>query len=1307
MKNLIPHFIADMYEKKNTSGSFKGSVMSLDLKGFTKMTEELMKNGKYGAEILSDIINGVFGPVIRSIHQNGGYITAFVGDAITAVFPAENYSGAEASSIELTEFFKKNKSVNIGRKKYCIEIRIGIAYGKIEWNIISTPERSVYFFKGNSIYKAADAQQKAEPGKFLKDRSYKTGTTRSNPKVRSKNIKTSVLERFAPDRVLEMSSAGEFREIISVYLSFDEKNTDIVELSKALCTESVRYKGYLNKIDFGDKGGIALAFFGAPLKEEKYPEYALSFALNMVKRFPKIRIGLAKGTAFCGFVGNSLRSEYTALGEVVNLSARLLGVTPPGEIRTDQWTTEYGYRNFSFTKTGSHIFKGFSGEMHIYVPHAVKVERKSKGEQSVFVGREREKEKLYKLISPVLHGKIGGYVQINGNAGIGKTYLAEAAFGSLNKDQFKLLRLSCDTVATRAFDPIVAAISENAGLNADLCGNEKRKLLIKHLSDIGIENAGTVYFLADLAGIEIKNKDLQSLNSKEKYDAELYSLRSYLISFSSKIPLIIFVDDIHKADEGTLDLLRSLAGTENELVFCIVATSRFLESGYAYEPVFDGVKKSFIDLNTLDKTSVTEIVKNILSTDITDKLLELIWSKAGGNPFYTGQLTMYLKEKGLIFKKAEFSDIIAQEHSIPESISTIIIARIDKLSMELRRSLSAASVLGKEFSVKVLAAMLRDKKIRINIDKIEKEAFWESLSEMIYIFKHALIRDSVYEMLLRKTLKELHSLAADTIFELNKDDGKYYSELAYHYEKAGDRRKTIKFLELAGKYAYENYHLKNALEIFTKYLPYLKNPAEISDVNRILGEINFILGDWSKAELHYKTAIKLFKENTDPVHYVKNLSAYCDLLIDKGEVDIAYKNLKKCLRISKVQKDKLIEGNIYNQLGSVHRLRGDFPEAIKNYTAALKNFENIDNQRDVAASLDHLGMCYMNTGDPKKALKYFDRALKIVEEIKDTRGILTVYNNMGEIFYMRGEADKALSIFTKASEMAEKIFDVRKVSIISGHIGGIFYYKGDYKTAFEYYEKSLKTARWLGDLSQESYLSGNIGVIYRLLGDNRNSVKNFERQLELAKMMRNKTLINISLGNIAFMHSIVGKFDKSNKLYLESLKIGEDINDTDSISINYANIAENFRLTGNFDEALEYYKKAFKITNDLGLKYYQLSAYFYYGLLLNDLNRKQEAIESVRNSLKLSEELNRPDYTLKAKSLLYILDDSVDVKVREKELLEFLKTPVTEEQKGRLNLSLFKITSKNVYRTEAKKSYSELYKTFRYFEYKKALEELN
>jgi len=1307
MKNLIPRFIAEKYEMNETSGTFTGSVMSLDLKGFTSMTEQLMKNGKYGAEILSDIINGVFGPVIRSIYENGGFITAFVGDAITAVFPEEFSNGAETSSIQIIDFFKKNKFIKADKKKYPIEVRIGISYGKINWNIVSVPERSVYFFKGDTIYKAAEAQQKAEPGSYQKDRSYKLlPDNEVHISGKRNNISSEILKRFIPDRVIEMRTSGEFREIISAYISFDENKTDIESLSKALCSESVRYKGYLNKIDFGDKGGIALVFFGAPLKEEKYPEYAVSFASSLIKAFPEIRIGLAKGMAFCGFVGSDLRSEYTALGEVVNLSARLLGVTSLGEIRTDEWTSEYDYRNFSFKKTGTHIFKGMSKEMSVFLPYAKKADKKVK-DRNIFVGREKEKEILTRFISPVFKGKSAGYIQINGNAGIGKSCLAESVFASLEDRDHKLFRLSCDTVTSKVFEPVVSSIAENTGSVADnISEKNKRELFYKHLSDLGITDQNTTYFLGNALGIDIKNYELSKLEPKEKYEAYLYSFREYLISLSCRRPLLIYIDDIHKSDEGTLDFLRFICSTETELTFRIIATSRFLESGKRFSSDINTGKKAFIDLKTLDKESVRTIVEGILKTNITAKLLDLIWNKAGGNPFYTEQLSMYLKEKGIIIQSGDYSDIGSEQHSIPESISSIIISRLDKLSSDLRRSISAASVLGKEFSVKILAAMLKDKKIRVNIKKIEKEAFWESISEMIYIFKHALIRDSVYEMLLQKTLKELHLLAAETIRSIYKNDEKYYSDLAFHYNKAGRSKLHLKYLSLSGHYAYNNYHMKDALEIFTKYLTYLKDPTEISDICRILGEINFILGDWTKAEFHFKTAIEIFKEKDNPIQYLRNLSAYCDLLIDKGEVDKAHKYLIKCLRISKTQNDKFVEGNIHNQLGAVHRLRGDFPEAIKNYSAALKSFKETGVKINIASSLDHLGMCYMNTGDPQKALKYFDRALKIAEEIKDTRGVLTVYNNMGEIFYMRGEADKALSIFTKASEMAEKIFDVRKVSIISAHLGGIYYYKGDYNRAFEYYNKSMKTARSLGDLSQESYLSGNIGVICRLLGDNKSSVKYFKRQLELAKKMKNKTLISVALGNIAFMHSLVGEFDKSNKLYLESLKIGEEINDTDSISLNYANMADNFRLTGNFDKALEYYKKAFKITNELELKYYQLSAYYYLAELNNDMKDTNKAIENVNHSLKLSDELNRPDYTLKAKSFLYVLDDSVDVKVREKELLEFLKMPVTEEQRGRLNLSLYKITAKDVYRSEAKKSYAELYKKFKYFEYKKALEEL-
>lgn len=187
MKNLIPHFIADKYQSKQNSGSLTGSVLSLDLKGFTKMTEELMKTGKYGAETLSDVINTVFEPVIRIIHENGGFVSAFIGDAITAVFPGEFSENSIVSAERILSDFKKKVTINVEKNRFNIEVRIGIAFGTIEWRIINADKRSVYYFFGDTVYSAAQAQQSAEPSRYKMD---KDRGKRSEKIAKLKNLRT-------------------------------------------------------------------------------------------------------------------------------------------------------------------------------------------------------------------------------------------------------------------------------------------------------------------------------------------------------------------------------------------------------------------------------------------------------------------------------------------------------------------------------------------------------------------------------------------------------------------------------------------------------------------------------------------------------------------------------------------------------------------------------------------------------------------------------------------------------------------------------------------------------------------------------------------------------------------------------------------------------------------------------------------------------------------------------------------------------------------------------------------------------------
>ncbi len=89
MKNLIPKFIIEQFEKKCFKGELQAFTMFIDISGFTSMTETLMKHGKIGAEILADILDNLFTPAIISVYENGGFITTFAGDAFTAIFPKE------------------------------------------------------------------------------------------------------------------------------------------------------------------------------------------------------------------------------------------------------------------------------------------------------------------------------------------------------------------------------------------------------------------------------------------------------------------------------------------------------------------------------------------------------------------------------------------------------------------------------------------------------------------------------------------------------------------------------------------------------------------------------------------------------------------------------------------------------------------------------------------------------------------------------------------------------------------------------------------------------------------------------------------------------------------------------------------------------------------------------------------------------------------------------------------------------------------------------------------------------------------
>ncbi|HXK49483.1 MAG TPA: tetratricopeptide repeat protein [Clostridiales bacterium] len=1301
MKNLIPQFIAEKYKAGKGSGTISGSVMSLDLKGFTKMTGELMKNGKYGAEILSDIINGVFGPVISSIYENGGFITAFVGDAITAVFPEGSAQNAELCAKDITGHFKKNKNVTVEKKKYPISVRIGISYGDIDWNIISTPERSVYFFKGETVYKAADAQQKAEPGEYLKDASYSFPSHNKKTSSRvSKALAKKILERFVPDRVLEMSAAGEFREIISVYISFEEKETDIVELSKALCADSVRYKGYLNKIDFGDKGGIALVFFGAPLKEEKYPEYAVSFATDIVKRFPAIKIGIAKGTAFCGFVGNDLRSEYTAMGEVVNLSARLLGVTPAGEVTTDEWTTEYKYRNFSFAEKGSHLFKGFSSELKVFSPEESRKKKNKAVHPSAFVGRDAEIKRLKLKLRPVLSKEFAGYIQINGNPGIGKTLLFEKAYEKMHKVQKFVF--SCDTVTAKSFQPVISFISDYLEITEDMPDEDKLRLLEKN-----INSRKSLYFIGNVLGIGIKDPVLDRLEGSDRYDNTLIELKNLFLKIVSEKPSVLLIDDIHKADRGTLDLINTLIRSDSRTPLCLIGTARLDDKGRRFDPGFEIYYKDHIDLDVLTRSASASIAENLLGGKINEELAGTVFEKTNGNPFYIEQLVLYLKDTVKVELRKELYALTGKEYSIPESINSVVVSRIDRLSAELRTTLSAASVLGKEFSVKILTGMLKNRNTDKSVKIIEDEAFWFQLSEMMYIFKHALIRDSIYQMQLKKTLKELHLLAAETILQIHSNDSEnYYSDLAYHFENAGNRKEARLYTSKAAKSAYSRHHLAESLDHYLKLQEYLRSGKELCRIKFTIGDLLYYLGDWPESEKYFLKSLELADNLNNTGLIVRANISYAELLAEKGEMKKAKSLLLKIEKTASENGLNKERASILSSIGVLERLMSNYPGAVKYYKKAMAVKVRVKDSSFICGVTDNMGVAYMNMGEYKKAGRYFSEAINIAKKYGDEKGLMFSLSNAAIIEYNQGNIKKALEMYKESLESAERIGIVRHKSVIYSHLASISYYQNDIETAYDYSMKGYKIAADLGDIGTMSYHCASGGVLSRLLGDNKRAIELFNEQRILAEKLKNHEQIAAAISNLALMHSLAGEFEKSNAMYKKSINIRRKIGEKSGLSCDLASIAENCRMTKDYSKIIDLYKSGLGISEKAGFKYNLMPGYFYFAEALTDMNEMKRADEYYTRSLELAEELNRNDYIVRCRMRILSADINKKSSEKEKALLLLMRQNSDQRNEAELYMTLYRVSGKVMYKEKAGSVLKELYSKYKYFEYKKALEEM-
>ena len=747
-------------------------------------------------------------------------------------------------------------------------VKVGVDTGPAEWGILQ-PETDAlpadYFFSGAAVDGAAAAEQHADQGLIVLSplvAEIAAGWTQTEPLtdgyvrlLRADLPAVSVqaappdfmsqretLNTFVLQAIQRKAETGEFRPVITVFVNFLGINTveQLHIIMKSVFSLQEQYGGYLNRVDFGDKGCTILLFWGMPTAYENDLDRALNFVLSLESiTSSTFKAGVTLRTMYAGFTGSSRRGEYSCYGAGINLAARLMVTAPWGDIWLDEQIAGRAAVRFRLEPQGDYAFKGFAGEQ----PVAALVGHRAEAVvfHGKFVGREAELTDINTFLSPLLDddpaSRFAGMLVVEGDAGLGKSRLLhEAVNDPTIADVCQVFVGQTDALVRQSLAPFrywLQRYFEQSSEQSDALNKRafSRRLdvviNVTEQDELAQELNRLRSSLGALLGLHWENSFYASLDAEARHNTSLIALRHLLQVESLRQPIILLLEDLHWADADSIRFLQTLALTLGDYPLAILATQR-----PGAEALPESLAPTIIGLAHLDHASITGVAEGILGGAVDERIAKLLDMRADGNPFFAEQILLFLKDSDAVAEVDGIWRLVKgrDEAPLPADIRTIFTARLDRLTHEVQNVVQTAAILGREFEVRLLSHILQRPyaDLQTPVARAEAESIWAALDELRYIFHHALLRDAAYQMQLQARRRELHKLAAETLEMLHADDpDDVLDTVAYHYEAAvrlgladlTDR--AVEVLHRAGDHAAAAYDNHAAVRHYAQAIAFL------------------------------------------------------------------------------------------------------------------------------------------------------------------------------------------------------------------------------------------------------------------------------------------------------------------------------------------------------------------------------------------------------------------------------------------------------------------------------------------------------
>ena len=1109
----------------------EGSMVFVDISGFTAMSERLAKHGKLGAEELTAVIATTFHELLAAAYSFGASLLKFGGDALLLFFAGDQHALRACAAARAMQQRLDEVGVCVtSAGKVTLRMSVGIHSGMFDFFLVGGSHREL-IVSGPAATRTVEMEGAARAGQVL----LSPGTASAIPAAnRGRPSGPGVLLRGAmevesaarrhvessPDELAQFVPIGLCQLLLSGEVEPEHRPATVAFLQHHGLDDIIQRDGAeiaaerLDSLiravqetvdarsitflatDIATNGGKVILTAGVPSTTGNDEEEMLLALRRVISGRPAlpISVGVTWGRVFAGEVGTPYRRTYTVMGDTVNLAARLMARAPAGEVYASAEVISGSRTTFEVRSLEPFMVKGKKfpiNALSVGDPQGSKSRRVTGG--LPLIGRDRELGQLTAAWERARSSN-GQMVELAADAGMGKSRLVEEFLATMQPDRVIHTECRLYQSATPYF-PFRELLGEVWGLT-DLDPKASEKALFELVDTLAPELGPWLSLIGLALGLEIADSvEVSQLEDQFRPVRAMTAIGS-LLEVTMKDPVVFVVDDTHWMDEPSRDLLASLVSGLDRYPWMFVLTRSLGAEGFLAP---ESPSTTRIELHPLGLDDARNLIFNATEeAPLPPQQVELLARQADGNPLFLVELLQALRHRGSL-------------EEIPQSVEAMIAARIDTLPLSDRNLLRRLSVLGTGFEMEQMSAVLgMDGEVpQGRAGSLERlSGFLTVDDESGWVdFQHSLIRDVAYDGLPYKTRERLHAQVGDATFAACGGRPEEFAEiLSLHYFYAKRWSRTWRFSRMAGDRAREIYANHEAAAFYDRALISARHLDWVTATDRVevlntLARVLYEADSFDKAITSLREASRLIED--DPVAQANLRLWLARCYHRKGTLSRALRETALGLRL--VEKSDLLEAR-----KATARLRvvrsGLFSDQFRPRMALKVGLQAVE-EAEGSGELDALARAYTKIDEAYQILGLRDeavheeKALEIFEELGDLSGILLLAINLGVQAYADGHWDYAISMYAKAQDVSKRSGNIAAEGAAAANLGELLISRGQLDEAETVLQEARRVLRGQQVIAFALFAETQLARLMLERGEHHAAVEAMTRVIDEAKQV--------------------------------------------------------------------------------------------------------------------------------------------------------------------------------------------------------------